>query len=825
MEMCRFPSKESEGYNQILGEINIVMLDIRRRKETRVEEESIKGSANSASQMTTSSSAYSLNDVERTCVAILAQNASNAAEYKSSLPGRVEGTCRWILSNSQYRDWDSQRETCLLWISGYPGSGKTILSAYLLEYLAAAQFPLGLRSMLCYFFCDEKIEKQRDSKTILRSLIHQLITKRRQLIKYIKTAYELYGPHFDQDVTGLWRIFMEIASDKLVGSVTVVVDAIDECEETTRERFLQNVVSLIERSKSKSPQKLCIKFIVTSRPLSGRQYTTRIVRIDPSQSQVEQDLRLVIRTRVEDIFQRIRCKPDVKEYLENALYSKADRTFLWVTLVLHHLEKSFLASRKDFKRIIDELPQTLLATYDKFLGDVPTQYQPLAGQLLRFLIASSRPLTLDEMRIVVAIRGNHRNLVDVEDEMQLNIQETLEGVLGPLVRIWDRRIYLVHQSLKEYLQTLPNKPKSALASTYSIDQPRANLLLAESCVSYLMLEDFDRDLFPPDQLGTEDSPIPGFRDSTETESMNDSWSGYELGACRMFKDTLELEMYTCVTIGENYALFDYASRHWAALFASTSSVGSPGFQRSVIQLLDGKTCRGSNWLRYYWRWNEPDLPYPLDFDPIVTASYFGHSNILKTLLSDDGLANKTEVGIRGMYWASRMGHADVVNLLLQEEVNPNTKYNDGETALTVATRFNRTKVVQRLLEDEGFMPEVNEYRVNSTGRGRRTPLSIAASNGSLDIVAQLLQHNEIRPEIADSKQWTPLLWTVFGKNLDVLKMLLSHSMDSVNHVDGSGRDVLSWAAASGEIGFVEYLMGLNHFSVRDADHTGRTALS
>lgn len=763
--------------------------------------------------------------MERDCVAILAQNVSNAAEYKSSLPGRVEGTCRWILSNSQYLDWYSQRETCLLWISGYPGSGKTILSTYLLEYLGAAEFPLGLRSMLCYFFCDEKIEKQRDSKTILRSLIHQLITKRRQLIKYIKAAYEIYGPNFDQDLTGLWRILIAIASDKLVGPVTVVVDAIDECEETTRERFLENVVSLIETSKSKSPRNLCIKFIVTSRPLLGRQYTTQVVRIDPSQNQVEQDLRLVIKTKVEDIFQRIRCKPDVKEYLENALYSKADCTFLWVTLVLHHLEKSFLASRKDFKRIIDELPQTLLATYDKFLGDVPTQYQPLAGQLLRFLIASSRPLTLDEIRILVAIRGNHHNMVDVEDETQPNIQNTLEGVLGPLVRIWDRRIYLVHQSLKEYLQTLPNKPKSALASTYSIDQPRANLLLAESCVSYLMLEDFDRDLFLRDQLGTEDSPTVRFTDSTETESINHSWSGYELGACGMFKDTVELETDTCVTIGENYALFDYASRHWAAHFASTSQVCSPELQRSVIQLLDGNTCRGSNWLRYYWRHNEPDLPYPLDLDPIVTASYFGHSNILKSLLSDDGLATKTEVGIRGMYWASRMGHDDVVNLLLQEKVNPNTKYTDGETTLTIATRFNRTYVVQRLLEDEGFIPEVNEYRVNSTGRGRRTPLSIAASNGSLDIVAQLLQHSKIRPEIADSSQWTPLFWSVFGKHLDVLKKLLSHSMDSVNHVDGSGRDVLSWAAALGEIEFVEYLMGLNHFKVRDADYNGRTALS
>ncbi|KAI9717630.1 MAG: hypothetical protein M1812_004575 [Candelaria pacifica] len=822
MEMCRFQSKASEGYNQILGEISVVMSDIRRKGTKRVNE-SIKLRADSSSQTTTSSLTYSLNEVERKCIAILAQNVSNAAEYKSSLPGRVEGTCCWILSHPQYRDWYAQTETCLLWISGYPGSGKTILSAYLLEYLGAPEFTLGLRSTLCYFFCDEKIEKQRDSKTILRSLIHQLITRRRPLIKYVKTAYEMYGPHFDQNLDGLWRILIAIASDKLVGPITVIVDAIDECEERTRERFLQDVVKLIERSKAKTPQNPCIKFIVTSRPPSGRQYTAKIVQIDPSLNDVEQDLRLVIRTKVEVISQRTRCKPEVKEYLENALYSKADRTFLWVTLVLHHLEKSFLASQKDFKRIIDELPKTLSTTYEKLLGDISTQYQPLAAKLLHLLIASSRPLTLDEMQILVAIQSIHCSIVDVEEETQPNIQKTLEGVLGSLVRIWDGRVYLVHQSLKEYLLTLSDGFESALARTYGINQHKADLLLANSCVSYLMLEDFNRDLFLPDHLGTEDSPTSIATDPTEKEWMDNPWSGFDLEECVTFKDPIEVDIDTCAAIRNNYALFDYAARHWAAHFASASPVSSPDLRRTVLQLLDAKTCRGSNWLRYYWRHNEPYLPYPLDFDTIVTASYFGHSIVLEELLSD-GLGD-TDTGIPGMYWASRMGHSDVLELLLQASVDPDTIFADGHTALTTATQFNRIHVVQRLLEDEGFIPELNAYRVNHAAIGGRTPLSIAASNGFLDIVGQLLQHSQIQPEIGDSSQWTPLFWSINGKNLDVFKMLLSHSMVSVNHVDRSGRNILSWAAAYGEVELVRILIGLKNLKAHDADRDGRTALS
>jgi ankyrin repeat domain-containing protein 50 len=163
--------------------------------------------------------------VEQHCVVLLTQNTSNAADYKSSLPSRVEGTCQWILSNSQFRDWGLQHETCLLWISGYPGSGKTILSAYLLDHLDAAASP-SLRITVCYFFCDGKIETQRDGAAILRSLIHQLLVRCRPLIKYVKRAYDIQGPQLDRNFSALWKIFLAIASDRRVRPISVIIDAI-----------------------------------------------------------------------------------------------------------------------------------------------------------------------------------------------------------------------------------------------------------------------------------------------------------------------------------------------------------------------------------------------------------------------------------------------------------------------------------------------------------------------------------------------------------------------------------------------------------------------
>jgi ankyrin repeat protein len=741
----------------------------------------------------------------------------------------VEGTCQWILSNSKYHDWNFQNVACLLWISGYPGSGKTILSAYLLENLGAGEYSPSLRTTLCYFFCDEKIDTQRDGTKILKSLIHQLLMRRRLLIKYVKAAYDVQGPHFDQNFNELWRIFLAIASDKRVGPISVIIDAIDECEEKTRERFLRCIAKFIAQSSSPDRYTPCIKFLVTSRPLLGRQYTTNLLQIDPSQTHVEQDLRLLIHTKVEEIVQRTRCKSDTKEYLENMLYSKADRTFLWVTLVLHHLEKSLLASQKDFKRIIDALPRDLKSTYEHFLLGIPIEYQALATQLLHLRIGSARPLTLEEMKSFIAIQ-DHRSLAEVEDDAQPNIRETIEGVLGPLVRIWDSRIYLVHQSLKDFLQELSQQAENPLSARYGVDIRKASLCIAETCISYLLLDDFKQDLFSRDQSGNENSPnspidpTSPVADCAEVSSIEQLWDTLDLGEDTILKDPAAIEAEASASIITQYPCFDYAARHWAEHFSLACSIIPPELQEAVAILSDATNFPGANWFRFYWHHAELDLSCPQDFVPIVTASYFGHSSTLEHLLSD-GLPLESNTGARALYWSSRMGHSDVVDQLLRRKVNPDIKLMGGQTALIAAVQLNRLDVVKLLLQDEGLIPDTNEYRVNCAATGGRTPLSIAAGNGFTEVVAQLLQHSRIQPDIADFDQWTPLFWSIGGKHIDVLKLLLADNHVSVNHVDRTGRNALSWAASAGELRLVRHLMSLRHLNTDEVDRDGRTSLS
>ena len=78
---------------------------------------------------------------------------------------KVAGTCEWITHDANYRAWlnsggdgdgdgdgNSKGDTRLLWISGGPGKGKTMLSVFLTEKLERHTDRID-NAKLVFFFC------------------------------------------------------------------------------------------------------------------------------------------------------------------------------------------------------------------------------------------------------------------------------------------------------------------------------------------------------------------------------------------------------------------------------------------------------------------------------------------------------------------------------------------------------------------------------------------------------------------------------------------------------------------------------------------------
>ena len=92
----------------------------------------------------------------------------------------AEGTCEWLLRHDTYRSW----VTCdrgLLWIKGKPGLGKSTLLRYALDNVMVASniaSNVGANPfVLSFFFHSRGVELQRTRLGLLRSLLHQLLSR------------------------------------------------------------------------------------------------------------------------------------------------------------------------------------------------------------------------------------------------------------------------------------------------------------------------------------------------------------------------------------------------------------------------------------------------------------------------------------------------------------------------------------------------------------------------------------------------------------------------------------------------------------------------
>ncbi|KAF1828069.1 hypothetical protein BDW02DRAFT_485176, partial [Decorospora gaudefroyi] len=162
---------------------------------------------------------------------------------------RVAGTCEWITHNASYRAWlngdgdgknnDNRR---LLWISGGPGKGKTMLSVFLTEELErhTASVP---NAELALFFCSAEDEKRNTAVAVLRGLVHQIIAKRPQLVKHALPHFEMpeLMPQTLSSLETLWIIFRKLITDAELGTMFCVLDGLDECDESTLRVLLPRV--------------------------------------------------------------------------------------------------------------------------------------------------------------------------------------------------------------------------------------------------------------------------------------------------------------------------------------------------------------------------------------------------------------------------------------------------------------------------------------------------------------------------------------------------------------------------------------------------------
>lgn len=411
--------------------------------------------------------------------------------YRRRNPEREPGTCQWITRHHQFQSWINTAEFNILWISGDPGCGKSVAASYLVSYLEETQ----PSTLTAHFFFKDDSDKQSKATSALCAVLHQILLDRELSIE--TAVKKLAGQRTNDEArfSCLWDILVDILSQERCGSVNIVLDALDECKEDEREQLIAGLTRLGHDLQLSGRS---VKVIVTSRPYAAirrsfKSFQAITIQADDNLDAIDEDIKAVVASRVRTFASSIGTKrEDLLAKFSDKLQTKADHTFLWISLILDMLDKSEDCSFEEINQLMDNPNPGVDALYGRILEKAKNTDK--ARRMLHIVVGAVEPLTLDEINIAWAVKIGHRlTEEELKERMFLSPKVGVREVCGLFVRIVQGKVVLVHQTAREFLvRTMDNNISPTVRATeptcwkWSLDPRKSDEMLAGICATYLM---------------------------------------------------------------------------------------------------------------------------------------------------------------------------------------------------------------------------------------------------------------------------------------------------------------------------------------------------
>jgi hypothetical protein len=350
---------------------------------------------------------------------------------------------RWVFTTPDFRRWHDQSESRLLWIKGDPGKGKTMLLCGIINELEEAIVADAHCRNLAYFFCQATDSRINNAIAVLRGLIYHLARQQPRLTSHVRKYTDAGKPLSDANAwVALSDIFEGMLGDPNLRPTCLVIDALDEC--------IVDLPKLLNFIIRVSPSKDRIKWLLSSRNehvveremMSIDEKARLSLELKDNSDQVSHAVNLYIDYKLSTL-RSLQGRTLLRAQIQDSLRQKADGAFLWVALVVQELEG---IEHWDLLQVAEELPTGLYPLYDRMVRQV----QRLSRRTLQFCqailstaVVTYRPLHLAE---IGGLSGFPEEISGSTDDIRKII-----AMCGSFLTVRDNQIYLVHQSVKDYL--------------------------------------------------------------------------------------------------------------------------------------------------------------------------------------------------------------------------------------------------------------------------------------------------------------------------------------------------------------------------------------
>ncbi|GKT46777.1 ankyrin-2 [Colletotrichum spaethianum] len=657
-----------------------------------------------------------------------------SGEYRKHLSSHVLGTGEWLTSSCTYADWSQGHNDGLLWITGIPGSGKSVLASKIVD-------ELGNKNPGCpvlYFFFRQIIDANHEPVALLRDWLDQVLVYSPPLQKRLKEYTEKEKkPLSTMSMNDLWKD-LRLALSGFPDKVFCVADALDEIDHGN-EAFIKALADLGNWMPGK------VKVLITSRPVPSVEIplrTTKYLQIRLQGSMVDVDISAFVQKGL-DISSIL---PEDQQIIREAIPGRANGLFLYAKLAMD----AFLKPNANTKDTLKSLPADMNAMYADLLREHSRRSgvrDDMQRVVLQWATHATRPLRLLELAEMISV-----TYYSNATEHLRNTKDLVRAACGPLLEIMpDETVCVIHHSFTEYLQGISRLADDDTGyPVLEFGETHASLGLA--CLRYLKAGCLDH-VVEKNKWLKAPGRLPNSRGAND----------------------LELNL--------KYPFLTYAANNWYVHLERSAKDGYN--QTKVITALEqffGNSELVYAWLRVGWLRAKDAIS---GLTPLHIAAKSGLVEYVKHLVSSPDVAVDAidAEGKTALWWAASFGMAEVVQVLIEAGASPDQ--DDacrGLKPLHEASSKNYPEVI-RVLLTAGVNPLTEKSREdpgrrcgNSPRSTGHTPLMYACKHGHLEAIEAYM------PFLADNDEavYQALSWAARSGRTNIVARLLEHPGIDIN---------------------------------------------
>ncbi|TFK19831.1 ankyrin [Coprinopsis marcescibilis] len=685
---------------------------------------------------------------------------------------RVGKTGRWVISEPKFSKW-RQGPRGILWGTGMPGAGKTILASIIIEYLMELA---KSNQRICVAFAFSRYTDPLTVEEILAGLLRQILEDHPQTIVYIQRMHDHHSirktrPSKQELIGVLEAIFTSNLFDQRFCSL----DGLDEAKSITQFELLEAL------------SQLPVNLLITSRPLhllEGNIPTADHFSIILQDADIER----LIEERVRQIptLASLLARDEFKKWVVKTVVEKSSGMFLVASLQLDSLVEC--VDIRELRQAVETLPVGVEAMYQATMLRVEAHRQAAkAKHALTWLVHALESLTMDGLRYAIAV---DRETFEFEPELLIN-GGTLLSLCCGLVTYEPESdlVRLVHYTAKDFLEPYLKH-----------EDPDPHAMIASTCATRLL--QFNLNDVPVDMAAHIKND--GYRlDNFLYEDPFLPYSFHQWAKHSNFSAALPAPARDLILRSSSFPICT-EDQYFICLGTSVHVAAAYNFHPLLEEWFHPSRHPAdkvqSQLLPMYPQGVDINTDASDGSTALAIAAYCGHVDTVKLLLTVEGIdveaCGTCEPGRKPLVRAATAGHLDIVEMLLAVVGMDHTSAGLGSSALISASCGGHVEVVSTLLRFK--IAYIEKF---SQGDPSEEVSLIRECGEALVLAAR-------------------------NKYQDTIKTILGVKGINVNyHSPMYGRTALMFASMQGPKSTVEILLRCKDIAIDHPSPTGITALA